>query len=340
MCELADGGTMPLEQGEVRCSWTRGLIQSKPRAGGRSTVHEAAVHCVLQPRAGIRIHLVCHTKTPLTMNTDTRSSPLNDIDFDALKHQMHNAPGFPHFCIDNFLEASFANQVHDAFPAYSEAEKMGKTFDAVNEKKKTQITDSRLFPPPILRLHEVLASDEFVAKMSYMSGIPDLQADPGLSGGGIHETNHGGRLDVHVDFNFNDELGLYRRLNVLIYFNKDWQEAYGGYLDLWDKDVLTCLGRFAPSFNRAAGFATSHISWHGVTPVNCPPGEMRKSFAVYYYSKEPAPGWDGVKRSTVFRARPDEYWKGGVAMPAENIVRATRRTVRSVKQKMKDLLSR
>jgi len=174
--------------------------------------------------------------------------------------------------------------------------------------------------------------------MSLMSGIPDLVADPMLFGGGIHETDQGGHLDVHVDFNFNEDLGLYRRLNILVYFNKDWKEEYGGYLDLWDEDVRHCLGRFAPKFNRAAGFATSASSWHGVTPVKCPPGRVRKSFAAYYYTKEPPPGWDGVKRSTVFRARPDEYWKGSFAMPAENALRATRAKVDSVRQKLRGVL--
>jgi len=271
------------------------------------------------------------------------ASPLNDLHIDldvaALRLQMQQAPGFPHFCIDNFLDESFANQVHDAFPTYREAEQVGHAFNAVNEKRKIQITDSSKFPPPIHRLHQALASDEFVAKMSAISGIPGLIADPGLAGGGIHETNHGGHLDVHVDFNFHDDTGLYRRLNVLIYFNKDWREEYGGYLDLWDRDVKHCLGRFAPVFNRAAGFATSNLSWHGVTPVTCPPTEMRKSFAVYYYTKEPPPDWDGHKRSTVFRARPDEYWKAGVAMPAETARRATRQTMQAVKRKVKQLFS-
>ena len=74
--------------------------------------------------------------------------------------------------------------------------------------------------------------------------------------------------------------------------------------------------------------------------VRCPPGRMRKSFAAYYYTKEPPPGWDGVKHSTVFRARPDEYWKGTLAMPAENVLRSTRATVDSVKSKVRRLLSR
>lgn len=298
----------------------KALMQGKPTAkSGRST----------------RRHLFAQSHL---MEAEAQTAILNDIDFDAAQAQMRTAPGFPHFCIDNFLDESFANEVHDAFPTYEQAEKMGDTFRAVNEYRKTQITDARKFPAPIHRLYEMLCSDEFVARMSQMSAIPNLIADPGLSGGGIHETNQGGHLDVHVDFNFNEQTGLYRRLNILIYFNKDWREEYGGYLDLWDRDVKHCLGRFAPSFNRAAGFATSNISWHGVTPVKCPPGRTRKSFACYYYTKEAPPDWDGVKRSTVFHARPDEYWKGTIAMPAENILHATRKTMVAMKQKVKGIL--
>jgi len=285
----------------------------------------------VKPRA---LRLFCNERM-----TATTIAPLGPIDFDAVRERMRSAPGFPHFCIDGFLDPAFARAVHDAFPSYADAERMGKTFAAVNEKRKTQVTDVRLFPEAIRRLHELLASDAFVRQMSRMSGIPDLVADPALEGGGIHETNCGGHLDVHVDFNVNERTGLYRRLNILVYFNIGWKDEDGGILDLWDEDVRQCLARIAPIFNRAAGFATSATSWHGVTPVTCPPGSMRRSFAAYYYTKDPPPGWDGVKRSTVFRARPDERWKGQVAMPVESLVHAARTTFAAAKRKVRDALS-
>ncbi len=261
---------------------------------------------------------------------------LNELDLEAAKANVQSAPSFPHFCLDNFLEESFANEIHDSFPSFGEAEQLGRVFRTVNEKRKVQITDPGKFPPAIYKLHEMLASEDFVGMMSEMIGIKDLVADPNMIGGGIHETNSGGRLDVHVDFNYNEELRMHRRVNILIYFNKDWREEYGGYLDLWDKDVKNCLGNYAPVFNRAAGFATSDISWHGVTPITCPGDRMRKSFAAYYYTKEAPPGWDGTKHSTVFKARPSEYWKGNVAMPAERFGKATRELIRSAKRSVKE----
>lgn len=265
---------------------------------------------------------------------------LNDIDFEALKAKCQNAPSFPHFCLDNFLEESFANEVHNSFPSYQEAERLGKSFSAVNEKKKIQITDSNKFPPSIYKLHELLASEDFVKMVSELMGIDNLIADPTMMGGGIHETNAGGHLDVHVDFNYNENLGLHRRVNLLVYFNKDWHEDYGGYLDLWDKDVKNCLGSYAPIFNRIAGFATNEISWHGVTPLTCPADRLRKSFAVYYYTKEAPAGWDGVVHSTIFRPRPSEHFKGNIAMPAEKFLKFVNGLVRAAKQSVKKYMQR
>lgn len=247
---------------------------------------------------------------------------------------------FPHFCLDNFLAPEFAEEIHDAFPSYEEALKLGHEFSAVNERYKIQIPDSKKFPKPIFELHELLAEDEFVKKVGNMLNIPNLIADPDLMGGGIHETNSGGHLDVHIDFNYVRQKQWHRRVNILIYFNKDWKEEYGGYFDIWDKEVKNRKGYFAPVFNRACGFATGEYSWHGVTPITCPRNRLRKSFAVYFYTKEAPEGWDGSVHSTIFKARPDEWVKGYVAMPAEKAVRDVKQAVRSLKTGVKSLLGK
>jgi len=260
------------------------------------------------------------------------------IDFQRLSKENLNNEPVPNFCLDNFLDLDFANEVYDAFPSYEDALKIGRQFAAVNERSKVQITDAKYFPKPILELHELLASDQFVAKVGDMLSIPNLLADPHLNGGGIHETNSGGHLDVHVDFNYVKQKQWHRRVNILIYFNKNWKEEYGGYFELWDKDVKTLKESFAPDFNRACGFATGSTSWHGVTPITCPPDMVRKSFAVYYYTKEAPEGWDGSVHSTVFKARPDEWVKGKVAMPVENAVRGTKEKISSIKSGLKSIL--
>jgi hypothetical protein len=254
------------------------------------------------------------------------------IDRDALRARVRSAQPFPFIQIDNFLDADFARSVAAAFPAFDAALQMGRTFSTVNEQRKVQITNSALFPRPILELHELLASREWLETLSSITDIAELIADPQLVGGGIHETGPHGRLDVHVDFNYLHERQLFRRLNILVYFNPEWREEWGGDLELWDAHVKQCVHSFSPVFNRCIIFATSSISFHGVSAVTCPEENARKSFAAYYYTREPPPDWTGFEQPTLFKARPNEWLKGNIIMPAERAGRHVRSAIREVKR--------
>jgi hypothetical protein len=267
--------------------------------------------------------------------TMTHITHINPIDRDSLRDRVRTAQPVPNFCIDNFLEESFANQVLSAYPSFEEATKVGRSFSAVNEKGKVQVTDSSSFAEPIAELNRTLASPEFLELLSDVFEMPNLLADDELVGGGIHQTGSRGHLDVHVDFNYLESRELHRRLNILIYFNKDWKPEYGGNIELWDKDVKHCIHSFSPIFNRCVVFETNQISYHGVTAVKCPEGQARKSFAAYYYTREAPAHWDGQAHGTIFKARPNEVLKGNVMMPLENVRRKLRSAFDGFKQKLK-----
>jgi len=260
---------------------------------------------------------------------------IRPIDRDALRERVRQAEPFPHFLIDNFLEEAFADRVLQALPSFEEAVQIGRMFSAVNEKKKIQITDSTKFARPIAELSRALAAPEFCSLLSAVFDIPNLLPDEELVGGGIHQTGPRGHLDVHIDFNFIVERQFHRRLNILIYFNKDWKPEWGGNIELWDKAVKVCHHSLAPIFNRCIVFATSEISYHGVTAVQCPGDRVRKSFAAYYYTKEAPPDWNGEVHSTNFKARPDEVLKGNVLMPLERAGKRLRSAVTDIKRKIK-----
>ena len=265
------------------------------------------------------------------MTIDTAvDSVINPIDREALRRQFQSARPFPFFKIDSFLREDFAEEVYQSFPSYEQAIEVGKTFKGVNEKGKVQVTDSTTFAEPVRRLNEALASTDFLDLLSYVTGMPNLLADDELVGGGIHQTGPRGHLDVHVDFNYIKERDLHRRLNILIYFNKDWDDQWGGNIELWDQDVKNCAHSFSPIFNRCVVFETNEISYHGVSAVQCPPGHSRKSFAAYYYTKEAPAHWTGKAHDTIFRARPDEKFKGRILMPAEKVSKLFSRAVNKI----------
>lgn len=257
---------------------------------------------------------------------------INSIDRDALRERVRGSKPVPNFCIDGFLEPGFARRVADSYPSYEDAVKVGKEFAAVNEQKKVQVTDPAHFPGPVAELNDALAAPEFTALLSYVFDIPNLLPDAKLEGGGIHQTGPRGHLDVHVDFNYLADRELHRRLNILIYLNDAWDPAWGGNIELWDKDVKTCVQSFTPAFNRCVIFETNEVSYHGVTAVKCPEGRARKSFAAYYYTRETPAHWTGHSHSTIFKARPNEVLKGRVLMPMEKARRWSRTALSRVKK--------
>ena len=260
---------------------------------------------------------------------------INPIDRDALRAKVRSATPVPNFCIDNFLDPAFAESVIAAYPSYEDAMKAGRSFSAVNEKGKVQLTDAKAFAEPVAELNRDLASPEFLELLGYVFDMPNLLADDQLVGGGIHQTGPRGHLDVHVDFNFIEDRQLHRRLNILIYFNKDWKPEWGGNIELWDAEVQKCHHSYSPFFNRCVVFETNEISYHGVTAVKCPEGLSRKSFAAYYYTREAPAHWTGHSHTTIFKARPDEVLKANVMMPLENAKRKFGGVLAGIKRKMK-----
>src|SRR5258707_12900204 len=118
------------------------------------------------------------------------------LDRDSLREQYANASPFPFVKIENFLDPGFAAQVAGAYPSFAEATGKGRTFKTVNEQKKVQVTDARLFPAPVAQLNAALASPAFISDLSYITSIPDLLADAELSAGAVHVTVPGGPRDA------------------------------------------------------------------------------------------------------------------------------------------------
>jgi len=154
--------------------------------------------------------------------------------------------------------------------------------------------------------HKVLTylnSPEFVGFLQELTEIENLQVDPNFIGGGIHMIPSNGKLAVHIDFSRAPfDKSMYRRLNVLLYLNKDWQEEWNGALELWDdkpSEGGKAIKSIYPHFNTLVIFGTSKNSWHGhPEPTRSPEGVFRTSLATYYYSKEA--GEDLEDHSTIF----------------------------------------
>lgn len=223
----------------------------------------------------------------------------------ALHNDYKSARPYPHIPIDGFLQEAVARQAREAFPEVRDAGWIH--YVHVNERKHG-LNKNELIPPFLRDLIQALNQPEFVALLSELTGIPGLLPDDSLEGGGLHQSQRGGFLNVHADFTVHPHRRTWqRRVNLLIYLNEAWQPEYGGDLELWERDMSRCAVKIAPLFNRAVIFNTDADSFHGFPePIQCPEGMTRKSIALYYFTEEKTPP---VMRSTNYRARPGDGLK-------------------------------
>jgi Rps23 Pro-64 3,4-dihydroxylase Tpa1-like proline 4-hydroxylase len=217
------------------------------------------------------------TDTMSELLTDAFAAHLQQLAKEKAKEYSTNIP-FPNIYFDDFLPANVAEAVLRDFPEPKQLH--WNEFANQNEAKLAFDTAERL--------REVLYffnSRPVLEFLEQLTGIQGLIPDPYFMGGGLHQIKPGGYLKVHADFNRHKKLKLDRRLNVLLYLNKNWKEEYGGHFELWNKDMTASVRKILPVFNRLATFSTTSTSYHGhPTPLSCPPDRTRKSIAIYYYS--------------------------------------------------------
>ena len=212
------------------------------------------------------------------------------------------AQPFPHLAIDGFFDPAMLEAVLAEFPGPGEIR--WQRFDNPEEIKLASAAETSFGAHTRLFLYH-LNSITFLDFLSGVTGIENLIPDPSFDGGGLHQIVRGGKLGVHADFNKHARYGLDRRLNILVYLNKDWRGEYGGHLELWDREMTRCGAKIAPLFNRLVIFGTTDFTYHGhPEPLRCPQGMSRKSLALYYFTNgRPAHEVSGG-HSTLFRQRP------------------------------------
>ncbi len=223
---------------------------------------------------------------------------------EAASTYQHAAP-YPFAQFDNFLEDWAAHKAMESFPAVKDQGWIH--YMHVNEKKHG-LNKMDLIPPFLQDVIKELNSDEFVAAISKLTGIEGLKADPSLEGGGLHQSQRGGFLNIHADFTVHPHKRNWRRrVNLLVYLNESWQPEYKGDLELWTRDMKECRQKISPVFNRVVLFNTDEDSFHGLPePIQCPEGMTRKSIALYYFTEEKTVP---RKRATNYQARPGDGFK-------------------------------
>ena len=201
---------------------------------------------------------------------------------------LHAEP-FKHVMIEGFFEPEFAERLLADFPRFDPQLATNEFGYGAGKAVNPNI---RRISPAYQQLYEAIASKPFLDLVSRISGISDLILDPKMYGGGTHDNQHGQELDPHVDFNYDEAQQLHRRLNLIVYLNKEWRSEWGGAIEIHSnprEPTTNTISSYDPLFNRCVMFETNERSWHGFPRINLPPEKRdltRKSISIYLYTKD------------------------------------------------------
>lgn len=223
---------------------------------------------------------------------------------DKLKSDFLNGEPYESLVIDNFLNLSYAEKIYDLFPnnyenwyKYENPVEVKYAYDNIN-----------VLPDDLKNYFYYLSCDKLVDIISKITDINDLEHDECLHGAGLHSHPKYGRLNIHLDYEKHPYSGKERRINIILFLSKDWDESWNGANELWDKNVTKCIKSTPIKFNRAIIFKTNDISWHGVPEkIMCPEDVFRKSLAYYYVSPLTVSKQDYRTKANFIKRPQDEY---------------------------------
>jgi hypothetical protein len=224
---------------------------------------------------------------------------------------------YPHVVIDDLFDAEILDRIVAEFPKSEDRDWL--IWNTQHETKATSRGIAGL--PMFTQIFSLwLNSSDFIEEIKKITGIDDLVPDPLFFGAGLHEMHRDGWLEIHSDYTKHPVLPLIRRINLLIYLNRDWDASWGGDLELWDNANPKQKTGYPCYFNRTIIFPTTSKTLHGVpNRLSCPPERSRKLLSIYYWS----PASASVEEGTQVK------WAS-----EQNLLMKTKRKLRNVANKL------
>ena len=152
-----------------------------------------------------------------------------------------NAKPCKYLVMENFFTEEIADDLFENFPSIKDLNVKRKS---LNEDKSEDYHFER-WHPSFAKIREAVSSNQWYQQLEKITGIEGLHTTDAL-GSGVHQGKNGSYVDIHIDVNMNPKLGLWRRINLLVYLNKNWKAEYGGDLELWNKEMTECMVKVRP----------------------------------------------------------------------------------------------
>jgi len=217
---------------------------------------------------------------------------------EQLKNQFQNdISSIRSFYLDDLLPEEITNQIHQVFPK-PEQMVLKKSI----REDKYVAAQMNLYNPLLEEIIFAFQDERIVQKVGEICGIDNPIPDENLYAGGISMMGNGQFLNPHLDNSHDKDRNLWRVLNLLFYVTPNWEEEYGGNLELWPEGMNNKQITIHSKFNRLAVMETHNDSLHSVSPVVFE--GYRCCVSNYYFSDKPMRKEDTF-HVTSFRGRPE-----------------------------------
>jgi len=202
-------------------------------------------------------------------------------DLKSLQSEYRSAKPYPHLVLDNLFSPAALEGILAEMPDWNSKTLVHQKEDYLTKASLRSAVDlgDRTFD-----FVSAIHSASFLYLISQITGVEALLPDPYMTGAGLTIMPEGGRFDIHADRNTDHYCGLWRRLVMLVYLNKDWSPDLGGQLELWDPAATACQKAVIPEFNRVVLFEVTDTNLHAVRPITTGSGRVRRSLTVYYHT--------------------------------------------------------
>lgn len=225
----------------------------------------------------------------LDLKSFTKALERLQAESESFKQSYRTAKPYPHLVIDDLFEPELLDRLVAEYPEPQNRDWL--VWDTNNELKTTSrgIDGLSTFTQMFCLW---LNSRDVIKTIESIVGIDNMVGDPLFHGAGLHEMYRDGWLEMHADYTKHFTLPLMRRVNMLIYLNRDWDSSWGGDLVMRDEQNKDHQASYAPYFNRTIIFPTTAKTFHGVPKtLSCPVNCSRKLLSIYYWTPVPMPLW-------------------------------------------------
>lgn len=204
--------------------------------------------------------------------------------------------------VDNFLREEDLLKIKDFWPD-TESDSWHHGYRFINEKENIlekgmiAISNIEKIPQEISEYILSFHSNEMTDYISNLTEIKELISDKDMTWSGLRIMKPASFQAIHSDARRHPSKSLRKELTCLLYLTENFQiDHHTGFLELWDDNMVQCVHKIEPKYNRLVIFKNSDTSYHGVPEVNF----LRKSITWSLLKEDSSPN----RSKALFVARP------------------------------------